>query len=344
MKNLWKGFQRPKRLECDRETLTPTYGRFVAEPFERGFGTTIGNSLRRALLSSIPGAAVTAVKIEGVSHEFSTIPGVLEDTTDIILNLKSLKVKLNGDEPRTMVLKAKGRRDVTAKDIDASGHVEVLNPDLHIATLNKDGRLHIEMTVTGGRGYVPAERVIDENLDPLVIPIDAIFSPVLKANFTVEKTRVGYATDYDKLIMDVETDGSIKPEDAIAQAAKILKDHFQIFINFEEEPEEAVAQVDGERHRLLANLHKSVEELELSVRSYNCLKNADIKTIGELVQKTDAEMLKTRNFGRKSLNEIKEILLGMGLSLGMNLEELNIDLEAEDLAPAAPAAPAAEED
>ncbi len=338
MKNFWQGFQRPKRLEADRGTLTPNYGQFVAEPFERGFGTTIGNSLRRALLSSIQGAAVTAVKIDEVFHEFSTIPGVLEDTTDIILNLKSLKVRLHGDEPRTIVIDAKGEGKVTAKDIETGGHVEVLNPDLHIATLNKDGRLYIEMMVKLGRGYVPSERNFDEDHDPMVIPIDAIFSPVIKTNFNVEKTRVGHATDYDKLLLDVETDGSITPEDAIAQAAKVLKDHFQIFINFEEGPEEVVTQVDEERHRLLTNLRKSVEELELSVRSANCLKNADIKSIAELVQKTDAEMLKTRNFGRKSLNEIKEILTEMGLSLGMNLEELNIDLEAEELVPTAPAA------
>jgi DNA-directed RNA polymerase subunit alpha len=338
MKNFWQGFQRPKRLEADRASLTPTYGQFVAEPFERGFGTTIGNSLRRALLSSIQGAAVTAVKIEGVFHEFSTIPGVLEDTTDIILNLKNLKVRLHGDEHRTIVIDAKAQGKVTGKDIEAGGHVDVLNPDLHIATLNKEGRLYIEMTVKRGRGYMPAERNFDEDHDPMLIPIDAIYSPVLKANFTVEKTRVGHATDYDKLLLDVETDGSITPEDAIAQAAKILKDHFQIFITFEEGPEEVVAQVDEERHRLLTNLRKSVEELELSVRSYNCLKNASIKTIAELVQKTDAEMLKTRNFGRKSLNEIKEILTDMGLSLGMNLDELNIDLEAEEMAPAAPVA------
>lgn len=335
MKNFWQGFQRPKRLEADRATLTPTYGRFVAEPFERGFGTTIGNSLRRALLSSIQGAAVTAVKIEGVYHEFSSIPGILEDTTDIILNLKSLKVRLHGDEHRTIVIDAKGEGKVAAKDIETGGHVEVLNPDLHIATLNKDGRLYVEMTVKRGRGYVPAEHDFDEDHDPMLIPIDAIFAPVLKANFTVEKTRVGHATDFDKLLFDVETDGSVTPEDAIAQAAKILKDHFQIFINFEEDAEEVVTLVDEEGHRLLTNLRKSVEELELSVRSANCLKNADIKSIAELVQKTDAEMLKTRNFGRKSLNEIKEILTDMGLTLGMNLEELNIDLDAEELVPTA---------
>lgn len=337
MRNFWKGFQKPKRLECDRDTLTPTYGRFVAEPFERGFGTTIGNSLRRALLSSIRGSAVTAVKIEGVFHEFSSLPGVLEDTTDIILNLKELKVKLHGEEAQTIVLEAERKGEVAAKAIETGGQVDILNPDLHIATLNKDGRLHVEMQVENGRGYVPAERVLEENLDPQLIPIDAIFSPVVKANFSVEKTRVGHATDYDRLIMDVETDGSITPEDAIAQAAKILKDHFQIFINFEEEPEEVAPKVDEERSRMLTNLRKSVEELELSVRSYNCLKNANIRTIAELVQKTDAEMLKTRNFGRKSLNEIKEILEDMNLSLGMNLDEMQEDIEAGEVAPVAPA-------
>ncbi len=333
MKNFWKGFQKPKRLECDRETLTPTAGRFVAEPFERGFGTTIGNSLRRSLLSSIRGSAVTAVKIEGVFHEFSSIPGVLEDTTDIILNLKELKVKLHGEEPCTVLLEAEGEGEVTAESIETGGRVDILNPELHIATLNKDGRLHVEMKVENGRGYVPAERVIEENYDPQLIPIDSMFSPIVKANFTVERTRVGHATDYDKLILDVETDGSVTPEDAIAQAAKILKDHFQIFINFEEEPEEVATRVDEQHHRMLANLRKSVEELELSVRSYNCLKNANIRTIAELVQKTDAEMLKTRNFGRKSLNEIKEILEDMGLSLGMNLDDVKEDLEAEEVVP-----------
>jgi DNA-directed RNA polymerase subunit alpha len=335
MKNFWKGFQKPKRLDCDRDDLTPTYGQFVAEPFERGFGTTIGNSLRRALLSSIRGAAVTAVKIEGVYHEFSSIPGVLEDTTDVILNLKELKVKLHGEEPATVFLEGEGEGEVKASAIETGGQVEVLNPDLHIASLNKDGRLHIEMRVESGRGYVLAERVLDENLDPQLIPIDAIFSPVVKANFNVEKTRVGHATDFDRLILDVETDGSITPEDAIAQAAKILKDHFQIFINFEEEPEEVAPKVDEERSRMLTNLRKSVEELELSVRSYNCLKNADIRTIAELVQKTDSEMLKTRNFGRKSLNEIKEILEEMGLSLGMNLDDVEDELEAEEIVPVA---------
>jgi DNA-directed RNA polymerase subunit alpha len=281
-------------------------------------------------------AAVTAVKIEGVFHEFSSIPGVLEDTTDIILNLKELKVKLHDDEPCNISLEAKGEGEVTAKSIETGSRVDILNPDLHIATLNKDGSFAVEMRVENGRGYVPAERVLDDNLDPQLIPIDAIFSPVVKANFTVERTRVGHATDYDKLIMDVETDCSVSPEDAIAQAAKILKDHFQIFINFEEEPEELAPKVDEEHHRILANLRKSVDELELSVRSYNCLKNANIRTIAELVQKTDQEMLKTRNFGRKSLNEIKDILDDMGLTLGMNLDDIKEDIEAEEIVPVAP--------
>jgi DNA-directed RNA polymerase subunit alpha len=316
----FKGLQKPKRLECELETLTSTYGKFFAEPFERGFGLTIGNALRRILLSSIEGAAVTSVRIAGALHEFSTIPGVKDDVTDIILNIKGLRVKLNADHPKTLHLKASSEGEVRASHINPDPDVEVLNPDLYIATLDKDGKLEVEMEVRSGRGYVPAERNKREGQPVDVIAVDSIFSPIRKINFLVEDTRVGQVTDYNKLIIEVWTDGSVLPQDAVAYAAKILKDHLSIFINFEEEPEGEGAAVDEERERLLEHLNRSVDELELSVRSANCLKNSNIRYIYELVQKTEAEMLKTKNFGRKSLNEIKEILAGMGLALGMKLE------------------------
>jgi DNA-directed RNA polymerase subunit alpha len=316
-------FQKPKRIETDRSSLSEDYGRFVAEPFERGFGVTIGHALRRVLLSSLTGTAVTALKIQGVYHEFSTIPGVLEDTTEIILNIKELLLKLHVDRPKQLILQATGPTDVLARDIMPDADVEVLNPDLHIATLNKDATLEITMDVQLGRGYVPAERHAQEIVDPQVIPIDAVFSPIRKVSFHVENTRVGQATDYDRLLLDVYTNGSLHPEEAVAQAARILQDHLQVFVSFHEEPVQELPAVDEERQRLFENLNRSVDELELSVRSYNCLKNANIRTIGELVQKNESEMLKTRNFGRKSLNEIKEILTEMGLSLGMNLEGFN---------------------
>jgi DNA-directed RNA polymerase subunit alpha len=271
----------------------------------------------------LTGTAVTALKIQGVYHEFSTIPGVLEDTTEIILNIKELLLKLHVDRPKQLVLQATGPMDVLARDIRPDADVEVLNPDLHIATLNKDATLEITMDVQLGRGYVPAERHAQEIVDPQVIPIDAVFSPIRKVSFHVENTRVGQATDYDRLILDVHTNGSLHPEEAVAQAARILQEHLQVFVSFHEEPVQEVPAVDEERQRLFENLNRSVDELELSVRSYNCLKNANIRTIGELVQKNESEMLKTRNFGRKSLNEIKEILTEMGLSLGMNLEGFN---------------------
>jgi DNA-directed RNA polymerase subunit alpha len=316
----FKGLQKPKRLECELETLTGTYGKFFSEPFERGFGLTIGNALRRILLSSIEGAAVTSVRIAGALHEFSTIPGVKDDVTDIILNIKGLRVKLNTDHPKTLYLKASSEGEVRASQINPDPDVEVLNPDLYIATLDKDGKLEMEMEVRHGRGYVPAERNKREGQPVDVIAVDSIFSPIRKVNFLVEDTRVGQVTDYNKLIIEVWTDGSVLPQDAVAYAAKILKDHLSIFINFEEEPEGEGAAVDEEKERLLEHLNRSVDELELSVRSANCLKNSNIRYIYELVQKTEAEMLKTKNFGRKSLNEIKEILAGMGLALGMKLE------------------------
>jgi DNA-directed RNA polymerase subunit alpha len=314
-------FQMPKRIEVDRPTRTNFYGHFTAEPFERGFGTTVGNALRRVLLSSLDGAAVTFVQIEGVYHEFSAIPGVREDVTDIILNLKELLLKLHGHGPKVISIQAEGECEVTGADVLTDPDIEVLNPELHIATLNKDGKLNLHMTVRKGRGYVPAEMNVDEEMPAQAIPIDAIFSPVQKVNFTVENARVGRRTDYDKLVLEVTTNGSITPEEAVSQAAQILRDHLEIFVNFKEETRPEMPTVDVDHVHLLDNLKRSVDELELSVRSYNCLKNANIRNIGELVQKTEAEMLKTRNFGRKSLNEIKEILETLGLSLGMKLDD-----------------------
>ena len=317
---LWRGFQKPKRLATDTETLTDKYGRFYAQPFERGFGTTIGNALRRVLLSSIEGAAVTAVKIEGVLHEFQSIPGVVEDATDIILNLKQVPFKLNGEGPKAIYLKADQPGDVTSGMIEADGDVEVLDKNVHIATVSEGGKLDMEMRLKRGRGYVSADKNFDEDLGLGFIPIDSVHSPVRKVNYTVEAARLGQITDYDKLDIEIWTNGSIAPADALGLAAKLLKDHMTIFINFEEELETEASREEKPQIKN-ENLNRSVEELELSVRSYNCLKNANIQTIGELVQKTETEMLKTKNFGRKSLNEIKEILASMGLSLGMKIDE-----------------------
>jgi DNA-directed RNA polymerase subunit alpha len=317
---LWKGFQRPKRLEVERETLTPKFGRFSAQPFERGFGTTIGNALRRILLSSIEGAAITAVKIDGVLHEFSSVPGVVEDTTDIILNLKQIPFRCHSDHAETLVLHAVGPRTVKAGDIQASANVEILDPEAVIATLSEEGKLSMEMRLRKGRGYVSADRNFDDDLGIGYIPIDSIHAPVRKVNYIVEDARLGQKTDYDKLTLEVWTNGAVNPQDSVALAAKILKDHMAIFINFEESNEEVLDFPSTEDERVLEQLNRSVDELELSVRSYNCLKNANIKSIYDLVTKTEAEMLKTKNFGRKSLNEIKDILAEMGLSLGMNID------------------------
>jgi DNA-directed RNA polymerase subunit alpha len=317
---LWRGFQKPKRLATDTETLTDKYGRFYAQPFERGFGTTIGNALRRVLLSSIEGAAVTAIKMEGVLHEFQSIPGVVEDATDIILNVKQVPFKLNGDGPKAIYLKTDQPGVVTSGMIEADGDVEVLDKNVHIATVSEGGKLDMEMRLKRGRGYVSADKNFDEDLGLGFIPIDSVHSPVRKVNYTVEAARLGQITDYDKLDIEIWTNGSIAPADALGLAAKLLKDHMTIFINFEEELETEARGEDKPQIKN-ENLNRSVEELELSVRSYNCLKNANIQTIGELVQKTEAEMLKTKNFGRKSLNEIKEILASMGLSLGMKIDE-----------------------
>ena len=317
---------KPSGLETEKDSLTDTFGRFVAEPLERGYGTTLGNALRRVVLSSLQGAAFKAVRIEGVYHEFSSIPGVLEDVTDIILNLKEVVIKAETDQlPARLTYRHKGSAaEFKAGDIQAPAGVRILNPGLHVATLNEEADLDMELIVDVGRGYVAAERNADAELGPQFIPMDSVFSPIRRCSFRVEKTRVGDLTDYDKLIIDVVTNGTIVPVDAVAHAAKILKDNLQIFINFEEEEVPKIPEVDERRQRLVENLRRSVEELELSVRSYNCLKNARIHTLGDLVQKSEAEMLKTRNFGRKSLNEIREILSGMGLSLGMDLSQLRI--------------------
>jgi DNA-directed RNA polymerase subunit alpha len=318
---LWKGFQKPKRLSFNTDEVTRNHGQFTAQPFERGFGTTIGNALRRVLLSSIEGAAVTAVKIEGILHEFSPIPGVVEDATDIILNLKQVPFKLHSEGVRIIYLESDAPGVLTSANIKADADVEILDKNIYLATVSEGGKLHIEMRLKIGRGYVSADKNFDEDLSIGFIPIDSVHSPVKKVNYTVEPARLGQMTDYDKLTLDVWTNGCINPQDAIGYAAKLIKDHMAIFINFEEQPEQKEEKAEKTADVVNENLSKSVEELELSVRSYNCLKNANIKTIGELVQKTESEMLKTKNFGRKSLNEIKEILSSMSLSLGMTLDE-----------------------
>ncbi|MEW6740693.1 MAG: DNA-directed RNA polymerase subunit alpha [Nitrospirota bacterium] len=319
-----KGFQLPKKINFDEETLTDSYGKLVVEPLERGFGTTIGNSLRRILLSSIEGAAVTAVRIPGVLHEFSNIKGVKEDVVDIILNIKKLRFKMHGDGRKTATVKVKGPKVVTGADIETDPSVEVLNRDHRIATVDNGTTLEIEMYVKKGKGYIPAEINKEEGLPIDVLAIDSVFSPIKKVNFWVEKARVGRATDYDRLIMEVWTDGSITPEKAVSDAASILMDHLDLLIFVEEEEitEETAGSMiaAASNPSLNENLLKSIDELELSVRAYNCLKNANIKTIGDLVQKTEHEMLRTKNFGRKSLNEIKEILVGMGLNFGMRID------------------------
>jgi DNA-directed RNA polymerase subunit alpha len=314
----WTDLIKPKQLEVEEKTLTPTYGKFYAEPFERGFGQTIGNSLRRILLSSLMGAAIVAVRIKGILHEFSTIPGITEDVTDIILNLKEVRLRLNDGEQQTLKIDAKGPKTVQAKDISGS-NVEILNPEHPIATLSRDAKLEMELIAKLGRGYVPAERNKDEGSPVDTIFIDAVFSPIQKVNFTVTNARVGQRTDYDRLVFEVYTDGGIKPEDAVAYAAKILQDQVGIFVNFNDEPPQE-RRDEGPALPLNDNLFRSVDELEFSVRSQNCLQNADIKYIGELVQKTEQEMLKTKNFGHKSLSEIKEILREMGLELGMKID------------------------
>tara|TARA_B100001093_G_C26737643_1_gene975178 strand:- start:12 stop:1061 length:1050 start_codon:yes stop_codon:yes gene_type:complete len=320
----WRELIRPSGIVVDESN--EGYGKFVAEPFERGFGITVGNSLRRILLSSLQGSAITAIRIDGVLHEFTSVPDVLEDVTEIILNLKQVRFKAHTLEPRVLRIDTTKEGPVTAADIIADPQLDVLNPEQHIATLNDGGRLVMELTVRTGYGYVPAERNKTESMPVGTIAIDSMFSPVRRVNFNVNNARVGQRTDYDRLALEVWTDGSVAPADAIAYGAKILKEQVQIFINFDEEAEPEYEEETVENEILQnENLYRSVDELELSVRSANCLQNANIKLIGELVQKTEAEMLKTKNFGRKSLREIKDILAVMGLSLGMELEGWNPD-------------------
>jgi len=315
---MWSDFQKPKKLDYDPETLTPTYGRFVAQPFERGFGTTIGNALRRVLLSSIEGAAITAVRVEGVLHEFSSLQGVVEDMTDVVLNLKQIPFKLHGSGPKTLYLEKKGPGVVTAADFEEDPDIEILDPTAHIATLSKEGSLKLEARLKRGRGYTVADRNADTDLPLGYIPVDSIHSPVRRVNYHVEGARVGQMTDYDKLVLEVWTNGAVSPQEAISLAAELLGDHLRTFSAFEtrlEEREEAAApEVDP---RLAEMLAKPIEELDLSVRSANCLKNANIRTLGDLVQRTEREMLSTKNFGRKSLDEIKDVLASLGLSFGM---------------------------
>ena len=319
---MWTGFQKPKRLSYEPETMTERYGKFFAQPFERGFGTTIGNSLRRALLSSIEGAAITAVRIEGVLHEFSSIPGVVEDATDIILNLKQIPFKLHSNEPKTLRISRLEPGELLSGHIETDADVEVLDPNVHLATVSEGGNLSIEMRLKKGRGYVPADRNFDDDLPVGYIPVDSVHSPVKKVNFQVEAARLGQDTDYDKLTLEVWTNGSVTPERAIGLAAKLIKDHMTIFINFEEDVQEQIEPLQSRSQPAHnENLDRSVDELELSVRAYNCLKNSDIKTIRDLVQKSESEMLKTKNFGRKSLNEIKDILASMGLGLGVKFDD-----------------------
>ncbi|HKV28268.1 MAG TPA: DNA-directed RNA polymerase subunit alpha [Candidatus Acidoferrales bacterium] len=318
---MWKGFQKPKRLAAELESLTDKYGKFSAQPFERGWGTTVGNSLRRALLSSIEGAAITAVKIEGVLHEFSPIPGVVEDATDIILNLKQVPLKLNSDQPKTIMLVVDTPGPVTSAKIEEDADLAVLDKNVYLATVSEGGKFEMEIRVKNGRGYVAADRNFDEDLPIGYIPIDSVHSPVRKVNYSVEAARLGQMTDYEKLSLEIWTNGAITPQDSIGLASKLIKDHMSIFINFEEQPELPEEVIENFSDPRLEHLDRSVEELELSVRSYNCLKNANIQSLRELVQKTEGEMLKTKNFGRKSLNEIKDILVKMGLSLGMKFDE-----------------------
>ena len=319
---LWKGFQKPKRIISNTDTLTDRYGQFSAQPLERGFGTTIGNALRRVLLSSIEGTAITAVKIQGIMHEFSSISGVVEDATDVIMNLKQTPLKLHVDHPKTLYLTIDQPGEVTSAHIQEDPDVKILDKEVYIATVGKGAKLQVEMQVEHGRGYVSAERNFDPNLPVGYIPVDSVHSPIRKVNYTVDAARLGQVTDYDKLILEVWTNSAITPQDAVALAAKLIRNHMNIFIDFEEEMDidvdtnsEPVAKIRND------NLDRSVEELELSVRSYNCLKNANISTIRELVLKTEGEMLRTKNFGRRSLHEITEILSTMGLSLGMRVDE-----------------------
>ncbi len=319
----WKNLQMPKRIQQIAEDEANNYGCFVIEPLERGFGETLGNAIRRVLLSSLQGAAISAVRIDGALHEFSTLPGVLEDVSQIILNLKQVRLKHHGDGERKGYIRVEGERTVTAADLELPADVEVLNPEQHIATLNREGRLELEAEITPGRGYVSADQHLGTDRPIGVIPIDSLFSPVPRVNFEVERMRIGQRIDYDKLMVHIWTDGSIVAQDALSMASKILRDHFALLINFEDDfDEEPLEEVDEEKSRLRALLMKSVDELELSVRSSNCLRAAKVRTIADLVQKGEQEMLKQRNFGRKSLKEIEDILGDMGLHFGMDVSDI----------------------
>jgi len=320
MQNDWRDLIKPKTVEFDEKELTPSYGKFSAEPLERGYGITVGNSLRRILLSSLQGAAITALRVDGALHEFTSVTDVVEDVTDIVLNLKEVVLKAAQARTYTVRIDKEGPGPVHARDIQLVDGLQVLNPDHVIATLDKKGPLAMELTVNVGRGYVPAERNKTPAMSIGTIPIDALFSPIRKVNYTVTNARVGQQTDYDKLTLEVWTNGAVRPQDGVAYAAKILKEQLSIFINFEETEETQYASAGSEEEPLNENLFRSVDELELSVRSANCLQNANIQLIGELVQRTEQDMLKTKNFGRKSLKEIKEILQNMGLALGMKID------------------------
>ena len=319
---LWKGFQRPKRIETDPETLSPTYGRFIAQPFERGFATTLGNAMRRCLLSSIEGAAITAINIEGVLHEFSSMPGIGEDVTDVILNLKEVPILLHGDEPRMLSLDAEGPREVSSGDFTEDPQIEIFDQDVHIATLNEEGKLRLQCQVKNGRGYVSADRNFDETMGIGWIPIDSAHSPVRRVNYKVEAARLGQTTDYERLVLEVWTNGTMSPELAVSRAAMLLRDHLGIFISAEESirqaAEETTSGLDASMEALLA---KEIDQLELSVRSVNSLKNANVHTLRDLVQRTEKDMLETKNFGKKSLEEVLDVLEGLGLSLGMELPD-----------------------
>jgi DNA-directed RNA polymerase subunit alpha len=332
MQDSWRDLIKPKALEVEEKTLTPTYGRFIGEPFERGFGTTLGTSLRRVLLSSLSGAAITKVKIRDVLHEFSTIAGVTEDVTDILLNLKEVRFRLRDSESETVRLDLRGERRVVAGDLTVGPHVDILNPDVHLATLGKGARLELEATVRRGRGYITAERHKAMEESPVgTIFLDAAFSPVRKVNFNVTNARVGQRTDYERLTLEVWTDGSIRPDEAVTDAARVLQDQLGIFISTPEESERTFEVHEEPAVPQNANLFRPIEELNFSVRSANCLQSADIRYIGELVQKTEGDLLKTKNFGRKSLNEIKEALQSMGLELGMRIDNYPSREELERL-------------
>lgn len=319
---LWKGFQRPKRLEVDRESLTPTYGKFIAQPLERGFATTIGNAMRRCLLSSIEGATVTATHIEGVLHEFSSIPGVGEDVTDLVLNLKQVPIRLHTDEPKVLSIDVEGPGTVTSADLSEDAQVEVVDPDVHIATVNEEGHLKMQIKVERGRGYQPAERNFDETMGIGWIPLDSAHSPVRRVNYRVEAARLGQTTDYERLVLEVYTNGTVRPEEAVSLAAMLLKDHLALFISAEESLKEPVQDSENDELASMETLlARRIDDLDLSVRSANCLKNANINTLRELVQRSEKEMLETKNFGKKSLEELQELLGKLGLEFGMDVPE-----------------------